>query len=230
MLWCGDFTQHHPLWDEEWNKHLFTAGAASAVQLLLSLIEDYDIIMLLPKGLPTMQSTATKNWTLVNNVFTMANMEGLVVVCDTDPVQRGPGTDHVPILTMLDISVPHRDEERWSDFRGTDWDEFRKVLGAQLSAIPEPCMLQTESQFQNAVRDLTKALQVTIETTMPLSCPLPHLRRWWNKDLACRKKEMKWLASQAYKFHTIEDHPAHSTFKNACTEYGVAVKWAKEQH
>ena len=125
MLWCGDFTQHHPLWDEEWNKHLFTAGAASAVQLLLSLIEDYDIIMLLPKGLPTMQSTATKNWTLVNNVFTMANMEGLVVVCDTDPVQRGPGTDHVPILMMLDISVPHRDEERWSDFRGTDWDEFR---------------------------------------------------------------------------------------------------------
>ena len=166
----------------------------------------------------------------VDNVFTTTNMEGLVVVCDTDPVQRAPGTDHVPILTTLDILIPHRDKKRWWDFRGTDWDEFRKVLGAQLGDILVPCALWTESQFQNAVRDLTKALQVTIETAVPLSHPSPHLRRWWNKDLAHRKKEMNCLVSQAYKFRTVEDHPAHSAFRNARTEYGVAIKQAKEQH
>ena len=63
MLWCGDFNWHHPLWDEERNKHLFTVGAAAAVQPLLSLIEDYDMVMLLLKGILTMQSMATKNWT-----------------------------------------------------------------------------------------------------------------------------------------------------------------------
>ena len=41
---------------------------------------------------------------------------------------------------------------------------------------------------------------------------------------------MKQLVSQAYKFHVVEDHPLHSAFKDACTEYGVAIKWAKEQH
>ena len=103
----------------------------------------------------------------------MANTE-LIVVCDTDPGQRGPGTDHVPILTTLDISIPQREEERWCDFRGTDWDKFRKALGVQLKAIPEPCLLLTESQFQTAVSDLMKALQMTIEATMPLSHALPH--------------------------------------------------------
>ena len=103
----------------------------------------------------------------------MANTE-LIVVCDTDPGQRGPGTDHVPILTTLDISIPQREEERWCDFRGTDWDKFRKALGVQLKAISEPCPLLTESQFQTAVSDLMKALQVTIEATMPLSHALPH--------------------------------------------------------
>ena len=181
------------------------------------------MVMLLPKGPPTMQLTATKNWTQVDNVFTMANTEGLVVVCNTDLAQRGPGTDHVPILTMLDISVPHKDEERQQDFRGPDWDKFRKVLGAQLGVIPDPCAIWTESQFQNAIRDLTKALQVTVETAVPLSHPSPHSCRWWNKDLACQKKEMNRLASQAYKFHAVEDHPAHSMFKNACMEYGVAI-------
>ena len=41
---------------------------------------------------------------------------------------------------------------------------------------------------------------------------------------------MNWLVSQAYKFHTVEDHPAHSAFKNTHMEYGVAIKRAKEQH
>ena len=26
-IWCGDFNWHHPMWDEEWNHHLFTTGA-----------------------------------------------------------------------------------------------------------------------------------------------------------------------------------------------------------
>ena len=81
---------------------------SAAAQLLIDLLEDYDMAMLLPKGIPMLQSMATKNWTGVDNVFAMHNMECLVVVCDTDPRLRGPGTDHVPILTTLDLEVPAR--------------------------------------------------------------------------------------------------------------------------
>ena len=108
MIWLGNFNCHHPLWDKERNKHLFTASAALAVQPLMSLIEDYNMVMLLPKNIPTLQSLVTKNWTRVDNVFATANMGELVVMCDTDPRSMGPGMDHVPMLTTLDISVLKR--------------------------------------------------------------------------------------------------------------------------
>ena len=43
MMWCGDFNRHHPLWDEERNSHLLTAGASSAAQPLIALLEDHDM-------------------------------------------------------------------------------------------------------------------------------------------------------------------------------------------
>ena len=99
MMWCEDFNWHHPLWDEERNGHLLMAGASAAAQPLIALLEDFNMVMLILKGIPTLQSMVTKNWTRVDNVFAMHNTEHLVVACDTDPRQRGPGTDHVLVLT-----------------------------------------------------------------------------------------------------------------------------------
>ena len=78
---------------------------SAATQPLIDLLEDYDMVMLLPKDIPMLQSMATKNWTRVDNVFATHNTEHLVVVCDTNPRLCGPGTDHVPILMTLDLEV-----------------------------------------------------------------------------------------------------------------------------
>ena len=177
-----------------------------------------------------MQSMATKNWTRVDNIFAMANTEESVVICDTDLRQRGPGTDHVPILTMLDISVPKVEEEGHRNFRTTDWDRFRQELEAQLGLIPGPCTLINESQFQKAVDNLTVALQKTIEAVVPLSRPSPHSHRWWSKELSQLKKEINQLASHSYKFRAIGNHPSHDSYKRTHTAYGDAIKRAKEQH
>ena len=96
------------------------------------------MVMLLPKNLPTMQSMSTKNWTRVDNVFAMANMEDIMIICDTDLRQRGPGTDHVPVLMTLDIVVPDKVEEPHRNFRAVEWDKFQKELERQLSDIPDP--------------------------------------------------------------------------------------------
>ena len=85
MMWCGDFNWHPPHWDEERNGHLLMAGASAAAQPLIALLEDFNMVMLLPKGIPTLQSMVTKNWTRVDNVFAAHNTEHLVVACDTDP-------------------------------------------------------------------------------------------------------------------------------------------------
>ena len=64
MLWCGDFNCHHLLWDEEHNSHLFTASASLEVQPLMSLLEDYNMVMILLQNIPTLQSLAMGNWRL----------------------------------------------------------------------------------------------------------------------------------------------------------------------
>ena len=104
-MWCGDFNQHHPMWDEERNRHLFTTRAIEELEELITLAADCDMYMALPKDMPTLESMSTKNWTWPDNVFCSTGLVDSVVCCTTDPGLRGPGTDHVPILTALEFPV-----------------------------------------------------------------------------------------------------------------------------
>src|SRR6266481_3766608 len=224
MLWCSDFNCHHPLWDKERNRHLFTASASSAVQPLISLLEDYNKIMLLPKNMPTLQSMSMGNWTRVDNIFATSNMEELVVVCDMDPRLWGLGTDHVPILTTLEYAVPARGVEEYHNFRAVDWDSFCEELAKQLCYILEPCALFTDAQFQKAVANLTGAIQATIGATVPTAQPAPHLRRWWNNNLSRLKKDMNCLGNLSYRYRAVPDHPSHGLYHNTRCSYGDKIK------
>ena len=61
LLWCGNFNRHHPLWDKSRNCHLFTATALHAANKLLEMIADHNMIMALPKDVPTLKVKSTKN-------------------------------------------------------------------------------------------------------------------------------------------------------------------------
>ena len=63
MIWLGNFNRHHPLWDEEHNNHLFTNMVLNSAQKVLTLLADYSISQVLPKDIPTLQSSSTGNWT-----------------------------------------------------------------------------------------------------------------------------------------------------------------------
>ena len=78
---------------------------------LISLLADYNMVMTLPKWLPTMQSMFTKNWTRVDNIFCTNNIADSIITCDTAPDRRGPGTNHVPILTFLEVNVEVKNPE-----------------------------------------------------------------------------------------------------------------------
>ena len=83
IIWCGNFNWHHALWDEERNHHLFTASALSAADELIVHLAKFHLAMVLPKGLPMLQSMSTKNWTHVDNVFMSEELAELLVFCDT---------------------------------------------------------------------------------------------------------------------------------------------------
>src|SRR6266481_4376798 len=230
MIWCGDFNRHHAMWDEERNHHLFMASATAEAQILISLLADCDMVMALPRGIPTLQAMNTKNWTRVDNVFVTEDLASLLVCCDTDPRQRGPGTDHVPIHTIIDTGAPLREADSLRNFRTVDWDEFREEMANQLELLPDPKILHTEEEYRSAVSELTAAIQATIEGVVPLSKPVPHLRRWWSKELGILKKQLNHLNNESYRYRAVVDHPSHTAHKEVRKGYGEAIKRAKEQH
>jgi len=115
----------------------------------------------------------------------------------------------------LELSAPVKNIEGHRNFRDVDWDVFRKMLAEQLCAIPGPCDILTNTQFQMAVKDLTQALQATIEAVIPAPWPAPHSCCWWNKDLSQLKKEMNCLSSQSYWYRAINDHPSHAAHQES---------------
>ena len=198
MLWCSDFNRHHLLWDEERNHHLFMAAARRAAVRLLKKVLAYRMLMILPKGTPTLEAKSTKSLTCPDNVFCSVNAEELVVICDMDPHLRGLGVDHMPILTTLELPLPRVPAPESRNFRMVDWVTFCEALVAQLINIPSPAPLTSEAGFQAAVSGLTEALQATIQDAVLLSKPCPHSKCWWSSKLSELKRKKNKLSSLSY--------------------------------
>lgn len=105
MIWLRDFNWHHPIWDDAGNSHLFTRANLDKAQTLLNLMASYDMTMALPPTIPTLEAKATKNYTRADNVFVTTELEEAVQFCSTLPDQCLVCTDHLPILTVLDLQV-----------------------------------------------------------------------------------------------------------------------------
>ncbi|KAG2073313.1 hypothetical protein BDR04DRAFT_1011002, partial [Suillus decipiens] len=106
MIWLGDFNRHHLLWDEDYNTQLFTNQYLNAAQPLLDLLADYGMVLTLPKGLPMLQSSSSKNWTHLDNVFCTDHTSDSFLSCTTNLALCGPATNHLLILSVLNLEVP----------------------------------------------------------------------------------------------------------------------------
>jgi hypothetical protein len=82
ILWLGDFNCHHPMWEEESNKWLFEPEGF--ISPLINLLYKNDMLLALPKGIPTPQ-TPTRNWTRPDNVWCSNTPDNLLVCCNTAP-------------------------------------------------------------------------------------------------------------------------------------------------
>ncbi|KIN94669.1 hypothetical protein M404DRAFT_83027, partial [Pisolithus tinctorius Marx 270] len=230
MIWLGDFNRHHPLWDEDRNHHLFTTTALTSAQKLLELTADYAMIQALPKGIPTLQSSSSGNWTRPDNVFcTELALESLVS-CSTSPEDRGPNTDHVPILTSIDTSLTPSPSIPVLNYREVDWKKFNNTLKKELAKIGPPTVITDEQEFQRKAKGIEAALQTTLEKEVPRTRPHPHTKRWWTKELTSLRKELKTLSKASFTFRAIRDHDSHRSRKEKAREYDKAIKDAKRNH
>ena len=138
IIWLGEFNRHHPLWDDPNDDRLFTPDAVSAAEELTEAIADAGLELALPSGTPTHQHNVTKSWTRLDQVFLSEHSMDLLLSCDTRTDARGILTDHLPILTELDLHLGPSTDQPFSNFREVDWEEFRAALTVQLESLPPP--------------------------------------------------------------------------------------------
>ena len=229
FIWLGDFNRHHPIWDEERNAHLFTRAALEAAQPLLELIGHYDMHMALPKDIPTLEACTTKNFTRVDNVFCSAGLVDTFTSCDTFPQWRPQKTDHMPIISILEIEPEIVAYVGKPNFKLTDWEEFRKTLGGSLEEL-EDGEITEEEQFYNRIRQVDEAIKSAVRAHVPLTKLSPYTKRWWNKDLASRKRNKERLSRLSYRSRALDEDPIHAEFLQARNDYSKAISDAKAEH
>ena len=230
MIWAGDFNRHHPLWDRDEDTHLFTASAQIAADRLVKLLADHDMVMPLPKGIPTLQHMRSKRHSRPDNVFCTPKLQDMILRCEVDPELRPPCTDHYPIITHLTLSQARTSTSLNYNFRDTDWDSFRKELDNTLKALPRPAPIETVEDLSLAAATLTNTIQATIRKCVKRSKPWPDAKRWWNSDLRKMKKELNKLRSDSYRLRALTNHPAHRLMRDASNRYGEEIISAKRQH
>ena len=173
MLWCGDFNRHHLLWDRDEDIHLFTTDALWRAGPLIELLADYDIEMILEKGVPTLQHLHSKRYSHPNNVFCSSLITSSVIRCDVDPSARPTKMDHFPIISILDLPQERIILKPTYNFLMADWEDVLENLSIRLTEIPGPAPLRDDKSFQKAAKDLMEVLQDTIWTRVELKRPVP---------------------------------------------------------
>jgi hypothetical protein len=230
VVLLGDFNRHHPLWDKERNRHLFTPGNLDLAQPLIDLTAEYNLSMVLPKDIPTLQSASTKNYTRTDNVFASDQLAKCLVECNTAPERRPPRTDHIPIqVTFKAVAAVAREVNR-RNFREANWEKFGEELEGRLRSLPGRARIRTQEELDSRTERLTEAIQEAVAATIPLAIIVPHTKRWWRKGLTNLRRETRRLANSAYRRRDMPEHPVHAEYRRARNVYAQEIKDAKKAH
>ena len=125
VVWLRDFNRHHPLWEKDANERLFKP--TDFITPLLDILYKNEMILALPKGLPTYQM-ATGNWTRPDNIWRCSSPNDPIIRCDVLPAIQPPMANHLPIITELALPLPRAFEAPTLDFRQADWSKLNADL------------------------------------------------------------------------------------------------------
>jgi len=117
MIWLSNFNRHYPHWDKPDDMHLFTKEALKAVKILIEATAEAGLEMVLLGGIPMHIHNVTKKWSRLDQVFILDHSTNLVNTCDMVTSLRGINTDHIPILTKIDLATPIAEVNTTHNFR-----------------------------------------------------------------------------------------------------------------
>jgi len=229
-VWLGDFNRHHPYWDDPGDDRLFTKEATLTAEILIEAVAETGLKLVLPCGLPTHCHSTTKRWSRLDHVFITDHSIDMVTTCNTLPDHRGINTDHLPILTELNLVVNILEVDPIPNFREVDWDKFRKALSAHLEATDWSSAIICQRQLDERCAKLTEAIQATIRDQVPIMEITPKSKHWWTKELTQLRRKTNKMGRQSYERRGNPGHRIHAKHKEVAKRYNGILLYNKNQH
>ena len=230
MIILGDFNRHHRTWEAIHNDHLTSHDRL--LNPLLDLIVNMRLEMALPRDIPTLEARNTGNWTRPDNVWRNTDSPSPFISCNVDPTIRPAVTDHLPIISVLDLTyVPNKQPER-HNYKNVDWKTYREGLESNLADLA--AMLEnpidTPEKLDDATNLLFEAINKTTREVIPLIKPMPHTKRWWTNELTSLRKTRNKASTEHYRWRGLPDHPSHLNYKTISRQFANAIESAKANH
>lgn len=229
-VWLGDFNRHHPHWDNTSDIRLFTREAISKAEKLISAIADAGLDLALPPKIPTHKHNVSKKWSRLDHVFISEHSLDAIISCEVITNDLSPNTDHLPIVTDLDLSIAKAPTKKYANFRNVDWDKFRQTLEEQLQGFGIPRAIRDQGELDRECSRLTTALQSTINAVVPVTDLGPMSKRWWTKELTDLRRKANKVGREASKYRDNPDHPLHAASDKAKKAYNKAIEHNKKHH
>ena len=230
VLWIGDFNRHHPHWDNPKDTRLFTKTAIDNAELLISAVAGLGLDLVLPPGIPTHLHNVTKKWTRLDQVFISEEHADSIITCDALNNTLGINTDHLPILTTLDLNLTRAPSTPPRNFRNVDWEAFEKALNARFDKMGPPTHIRSPNELESACLKLTTAIQETIDEEVPRNEIGIKTKRWWTKELTKLRHEANRKGRRASKYSEWPEHYSHAERKVANKIFHNTLERTKRQH
>jgi len=163
---------------------------------------------------------ATGNFTCPDNILASSSLREHILECKTIPEEHPPQSDHIPIITTLEMSPGRQEEAPKPNFKSTNWAKFQKELTKKLDSIDAQHDILNESEFYRRLNTLTLAITDTIESAIPKNRPSPFTKQWWSKELSQKQMEVQKLGRSSYAQRGKPDEPAHRAYKQQETHIG----------
>ena len=171
LILLGDFNRHHSMWEDLANEHLTSSDRL--LNPLLELIINMRLEIVLPKGTPTLRARNGGRWTRPDNVWRNPDTSSTILTCKVESELRPPVTDHLPIITVVDLKYnPVKQSTRYN-FKLAKWDEFKEAIQTRIehSSILNYPEYDTNKDLEQAVNALFQILQDTTEEHVPTVKP-----------------------------------------------------------
>jgi len=230
IIVLGDFNRHHCTWETRHNDHLTSPDRL--LNPLLDLIVNMRLEMALPHDTPTLEARNTGNWTRPDNVWRNSDSPSPFIACDVDPSLRPGLTDHLPIISVIDLTyIPSKQVERFN-FKNVDWDNYNATLERHLMELTAMLAnpLDTMEKTERATNLLFEAISDTTREVVPPIKITPHTKRWWNNELTLLRRAKNRASADHYKWHGLPEHPCHANYRTLSREFTRAIERAKADH